>query len=78
MENIKESIKILASVASHRAVMDKFARTKFHEKFDGKSTQTGTYHYYSGYDIVSENKIRIEFKYGAGDMDFNDYFYVEI
>lgn len=33
---------------------------------------------YSDFDIISETKIRVNYTYGGGDMDFNDSFTVEI
>jgi hypothetical protein len=78
MENIKESLEVLAKVANHRAVVNEFARSKYNEKFADMKRQIGTYHAYDGYDIISETKLKVKFVYGAGDMDFNDFFIVEL
>lgn len=78
METIKESLKILASVEKHRELIDKFARNKYIERFEKTKYQHGTYHSYSDFDIISETKIRVNYTYGGGDMDFNDSFTVEI
>jgi hypothetical protein len=78
METIKESLKILASVEKHRDSIDKYARNKYNERFDSKKHQEGTYHSYSSFDIISDAKIRVNYTYGGGDMDFNDSFTVEI
>lgn len=78
METIKESLKILASVEKHRELLDKFARSKYNERFKKIKHQEGTYHGYSDFDIISETEIRVNYTYGGGDMDFNDSFTVEI
>jgi len=78
METIKESLKILASVEKHRDLLDKFARSKYNERFDSRKHQHGTYHSYSDFDIISDTKIRVNYTYGGGDMDFNDSFTIEI
>lgn len=78
METIKESLKILASVEKHRELLDKFAHSKYNERFEKTKHQEGTYHSYSDFDIISETKIRVNYTYGGGDMDFNGSFTVEI
>ena len=77
METIKESLKILASVEKHRETLNNYARSKYNERFKDIKHQHGTYHSYSGFDIISETKIRVNYTYGAGDMDFNDFFIIE-
>ncbi len=78
MNNVKESLKILASVANHRLLIDNFARDKYRERFGVIKHQEGTYHFYEGYDVISETELRVKYAYGAGDMDFNDFFIVEL
>ena len=78
MENIKNSLQALAKVASHRAVINEFARSKYNERFGSIEKPLGTYHSYSGYDIISETKLRVEYTYGGGEMDYNGSFLVEI
>jgi|LakMenEpi03Aug12_release.lakeMendotaPanAssembly.Ray.scaffolds.fasta_scaffold4090564_1 hypothetical protein len=77
MENIKKSLEVLAKVANHRAVVNDFARSKYIERFGNKEKPIGTYHAYDGYDIISETKLKVKYTYGAGDMDFNDFFIIE-
>lgn len=78
MKNIKKSLVILTSVKSHRDIVDKFARNEYKERFKGMKKQLGTYHAYSGYEVISESELKVKFSHGAGDMDFDDYFIVEI
>ena len=78
MENIKEAIKTLILAAPHKSLINSFAKEKYNERFGDIIIPTGSFHYYSGYDIISEDKIKIEFEYGYGDMVFNDSFSVYI
>lgn len=78
MEGVKKSLKILASVTGHRTLVDNFARSKYEEKYGNLPIQYSGYHAYSGFDVISENKIRVNYEYGAGEMDFHDSFDVEI
>ena len=78
METIKESLKILVSVEKHREKLDTFARSKFNERFEKTKYQDGTYPSYSNFDIISETKIRVNYTYGGGDMDFNSSFTIEL
>jgi len=77
MENIKKSLEVLAKVANHRAVVNDFARSKYIERFSNEEKPIGTYHAYDGYDIISETKLKVNYTYGAGDMDFDDFFIIE-
>jgi hypothetical protein len=78
MKDIKESVKILFSTEEHRKIVNKFARAAYDEKFKNKKSQEGAYHAYDTFEILSENKIRVKYTYGGGDMDFNDSFNIEI
>lgn len=77
MENIKKSLEILDKVAKHRTIINDFAYSKYIERFGDMPKQLGTYHCYNGYLVVSEKKLRVNYKYGAGDMDFYDFFYID-
>jgi len=78
MKTIKESLKILASVETHRELLDKFARSKFDERFEKRKHQEGNYIGYSNFDILSDTQIRLNYIYGGGDMEINDSFIVDI
>lgn len=79
---IKESIKALISVSKHQNIIDDYARTKYNEKFkvDYKSGvySDGSWHKYDGFNIISENEIRVDYNYGYGDMEYSDSFKVNI
>ena len=75
---IRESIKSLLNVKKEEKFVDDFARYLYNEKFKDVKKQDGTWHYYSGYKLISENKIVVNYDYGAGDMEFNGDFTVEI
>lgn len=78
METIKESVKILESVERHRGIINKFARNKYEEKFGNERKPDDGYHGYSGFEVLSENSIKVNYEYGAGDMDFIGSFIVEL
>jgi hypothetical protein len=77
MKKIKKSLEVLAKVANHRAVVNDFARSKYIERFGNIEKPIGTYHAYEGYEIISETRLKVKYTYGAGDMDFNDFFIIE-
>ncbi len=77
METIKKSLEVLCKVANHRAVIEDFARSKYIERFDNMKTELGTYHAYDGYDVISKTKLKVKYTYGAGDMDYNGFFYID-
>lgn len=76
--NIGESIKILFSSNEHRDIVNKFVKAAYNERFKNNEYVIGAYHYYDNFIILSETTIRVVYKYGAGDMDFENYFDIEI
>lgn len=76
METIKESIKILMNVGNHRKLINDFAKSNFDEKF--KDNGGSEYINYINFDLISENKIRVNYVYGAGDLEFNSSYIIEI
>ena len=78
MSTIKESVKAVLSVKDHKDILDKFARECYYNKFKDMKRQHGTYHSYNGFSVVSEDVIEVNFVHGAGDMDFDDSFKVNI
>lgn len=78
MDKILESLKIVFSAKPHYDSVDEFARNAYHEKFKDRKRQYGTYHYYEGFEVLSPTKIKVKFQYGAGDMEYDDSFEVDI
>ena len=79
--NIQESIRAIMSVSNHTKFVAEFARSKYDEKFPSPRL-TGNYnqgfHCYKGYEILSETKIRVNYSYGAGDIEYDDSFTIDL
>jgi hypothetical protein len=76
--NIKESVKILLENKNHSEIVRKFAIEKYREKFKDMKRNVGTFHAYDGYQILSENEIKINYIFGAGDIEYNDSFKIQL
>jgi hypothetical protein len=74
--DLQKSIKNLMSIYSDEKRIDKFARSLYYENSPKRPDQG--WQAYSGYTILDENNIRIEYKYGAGDMEFEGSFKVNL
>jgi len=68
MSKLNKALKKLISVKDQQNIVNDFAEKKFNE-------ENVTSAYYEGFDIVSENKIRVNYGYGEG---FSDSFEVDI
>jgi hypothetical protein len=67
------------NISEHTKFVAEYALLKYREKFSPTSTNTnGGWRSYSGYVIISEKQIRIDYKYGGGDMEYSDSFIVDI
>lgn len=81
MESIRQSIKSVLSVENHSKIIDQFARDRYLRKFppsERDGLRYSGYHRYDGYEIISERELKVKYVYGAGDMDFDGYFIVEV
>lgn len=78
MSEISESVSLLYSLQDHYNIVNAFARNAYNEKFKDVKQFLNSFHYYSGYDIVGPNEIKVNFVYGAGEMEFNESFNVKI
>jgi hypothetical protein len=78
MENIKESVKTLFSVQKDTDKVDKFAREAYYAKFKDIKREEGSYHGYTGFEIIAEDTIRVLFAYGAGDHEYTGFFDIKL
>lgn len=77
--DIRESIILIMSVSKHQKLINEFARSKYDEKFpSSKRDYIQGWNSYDGFIIISESKIKINYNYGAGDMEFSDSFIVDL
>jgi len=74
-EKIKEAMQSMLSVYKEDHLLKSFANEKFHEKFPVSSPALV---WFTGYDIVNENTIRVNYGYGVGDVNMEKYFDVKI
>ena len=74
--NIQESIIAIMNVSKHTKAVEEFARSKYDEKFPFLKGQG--FHYYTGYEIHSDTKIKINYSYGAGEIEYDDSFTIDI
>jgi hypothetical protein len=78
MDNIKQSAKILFGVKNHEKTINDFCKSKYDEKFKDMKRDIQSYHYYDGFEIVSETKIKIKWAFGYADMEYNDHMIIDI
>lgn len=76
--NIQESIIAIMNVSAHTKAVEKFARSKYDEKFPFFKYNKQGFHYYTGYEIYSDTKIRINYSYGSGEIEYDDSFIIDI
>lgn len=77
MNDIIDSIKKVSSVSEDTKKLDQFSREEYNKKFKNLKPNDG-WHDYKGFKILSENSIRIDYSYGGGDMEFDDFFIVNL
>lgn len=78
MSEISESLSLLHSLQNHYEIVNTFAKNAYNEKFKDLKLSLNSFHYYSGYDIISSDEIRVNYIYGAGEMEYNDSFNIKI
>lgn len=76
MCDIIESVKRLIEVKLDQQIVNDFAIGEYNKKFPGVKPQG--FHYYDGFEILSETKIRVNFIWGMGDHEYNDFFDVDL
>ena len=78
MIDIRESIKKIFLAKSDNKLVEDFARIQYHEKFKNIKKQSGTFHSYDKFEVISENTIEVHYVFGAGEYEYNDSFEVEV
>ena len=76
--SIQNAIQNLIAVEKDRSTVDQFAREAFRKKFYRGRNQIGTWHTYEGFEIMNPSKIKILYRGGYGDMEFQDNFTIKI
>jgi hypothetical protein len=81
--DLKQSVECLLNVESDKKRLDKFSRERYDEKFHMTTTfliqpTNQGYHYYDTFKVIDENTIKIFFRYGIGDYEYDDSFDVDM
>ena len=76
---LQKSVENLISVKSDQKILDNFAKERYNEEYPRDySKPSQGYHYYDSFKIIDENTIKVFFKYGAGDYDYDGTFDVDM
>jgi len=77
--DLSNSVKALLDNKHHQKIINDFSEREYRIKFaNQKASLDGTYHYYSGFEIISETQIKVKYNYGYGDMEYTGNFIVNI
>jgi hypothetical protein len=83
--DLKQSVENLINVKSDQKRLDYFAKERYDEKYPEMKITNFTrdpndqgWHHYDQFKIIDENTIRVIFKYGAGDYDYDGSFEVDM
>jgi hypothetical protein len=76
---LENSIQNLIKVKIDQKRLDDFARERYNEEHPRDySKPSQGYHHYDTFKVIDENTIRVFFKYGAGDYDYDGSFDVDM
>ena len=77
-QEILKSMAIINSVSQHTDIIDMFAKNEYNKKFSDIPTPYNTFHFYTGFEVLSDFKLRIKYSYGAGEHEYYDSFFVNL
>lgn len=76
---LQKSIRNLIDVRLDKKRIDDFAHKRYDEEYPKDySKPSQGYHYYDRFEIVNENTIKVCFKYGAGEYEYDGSFDVDM
>jgi len=76
---LQKSIRNLIDVKSDKKRIDDFAHKRYDEEYPKDySKPSQGYHYYDRFQIVDENTIKVCFKYGVGEYEYDGSFDVDM
>jgi len=76
--SIKQSIQKLLTVRNDSLAVDRFCLEEFRKHFKKSPNQIGSWRGYKDFELINEKEIKINYRHGAGDMEFDDYFIAKI
>jgi len=78
---ILDSIKIIMSMKEHLRIVEDYCRNDFYASEiyqKNKSIHSGTWCSYDDYEIIDETKLKVRYKYGYGDYEYNDSYIITL
>jgi hypothetical protein len=78
---ILDSIKIIMNMKEHLKIIEDYCRNDFYASEiyqKNNSVHVGTWASYDDYDIVDETKLKVRYKYGYGDYEYNDSYIINL
>ncbi len=76
MRTVKQALIALYDVVVDNYIVAKHAKEEYEKKFSRESIPHGSYHYYSGFQVLDSERIKVNYKWGAGEMEYDDHFIV--
>jgi hypothetical protein len=78
MKLIKKSVKAVLKNKEHYNLVETFAREAFNKYCDDNPKQEGTWRGYKNFQVFDENYIRINYEFGGGDMELDNYIFIDL
>jgi hypothetical protein len=78
MSIIKDSVRAVIANKEHYNNVESFARTAFNKYCRDNPKQTDTWRGYKNFQVWDENYIRINYEFGAGDMEFDGCIFIDL
>lgn len=75
---LKEATTLILSTSEAHIMLTEFARAAYNEKFKDIKTDWRSFHHYNDFEVLSVDKIKVLYGYGAGDYEYDDSFIIEI
>jgi predicted Ser/Thr protein kinase len=75
---LQKSVKNLISVKKDREKLIDFAKARYDEKFPNTIKFYQGWHHYDSYQIIDEITLRVKYKHGFGDYEYNESFDVDM
>ncbi len=74
--NMLDCIGVIYEAKTQQTLVDDYARKMYNEKFKDHKKSV-VFHYYTGFEVISKNIIKVKYKFGSGMYD-TESFEVEI
>lgn len=75
---LQKSVKNLINTKTDRERLDDFAKARYDETFPNPRKFDQGWHHYDSYQIINETTLRVKYKHGFGDYEYNESFDVDL